>query len=427
MNSSRHLITVILHTTLISVLLALPVSAQDEWDGEEDFLEIGTNIVRGIWVTRWEYRHPEDVTSLLSRAARYGMTDVFFQIRGRGDAFYRSSLEPWGEELTGRLGGDPGWDPLDVAIREAHTRGLRLHAWINTFPIWSGTTPPPVTQPEHVYLKHPEWIMANRVGSTQRLGNRFGYISASPANPEVQAHIQAVVMDIVANYDVDGIHFDYIRLPDHDYSYDAVSRGRYLRESLSMSYMEFQAGEITGMLERITSSARAIKPGLIMTAAIVNRYNRAVGIFAQDPVAWLDRGALDYVIPMMYTPYPAEFVDMMNGYREVLPADRIAAGINLGEMPDDPRAVAAQVHESLMAGIKGHVLFSMENVDDLDRLASRYENLYSYLEVLSDADFAGVVRALPVPTTETTVETPVNISQLLPALVKTAIMLAFVL
>ena len=427
MKSYRHIVTALLHIILLSVFIATPAAAQDEWNGETGFLGVDANMIRGIWVTRWEYRTTEDVTSLMSRAAGYGMTDVFFQVRGRGDAFYRSNLEPWGEELAGRLGRDPGWDPLEVAIREAHSRGLRLHAWINTFPIWSGTTLPPATQPEHVYLKHPEWIMSNRVGSTQRLGNRFGYVSASPANPEVQDHIQAVVMDIVGNYEVDGIHYDYIRLPDHDYSYDAVSRGRFLRESLSLSYMEFQADEITGMLERIAGSARARRPGLIMTAAIVNRYNRAVGIFAQDPVAWIEGGALDYVIPMMYTPSPAEFVDMMNGYREVLPAGRMAAGINLGEMPDDPHAVAGQVHQSLLAGIRGHVLFSLANVDDLDRLASRYDNLYSYLEVLSDADFAEVVQRSPVRLTERGREVEGNVTHLVPVVVKTAILLIFVL
>lgn len=427
MKSYRHIVTVLMHIILLSVFTAAPAAAQDEWNDEVGFLKVNANIVRGIWVTRWEYKTTEDVTSLISRAARFGMTDVFFQVRGRGDAFYRSNLEPWGEELAGKLGRDPGWDPLEVAIREAHSRGLRLHAWINTFPIWSGTTLPPATQPEHVYLKHPEWIMSNMMGRTQRLGNRFGYVSASPANPEVQDHIQAVVMDIVGNYEVDGIHYDYIRLPDQNYSYDAVSRGRFLRDSLSLSYMEFQADEITGMLERISSSARARRPGIIMTATIVSRYNRAVGIFAQDPVAWVKNGALDYVIPMMYTPSFTEFMDMMKGYREVLPAGRMAAGINLGVMTDDPYSVAAQVRESLLAGIRGHVLFSLEDVDDLDRLALRYDNIYSYMEVLSGTDFAEVVQRSSVQVTERVREVEENTASLIPALVKTAILLVFVL
>ncbi|MCK4772891.1 MAG: family 10 glycosylhydrolase [Candidatus Latescibacteria bacterium] len=401
---------------LAVVALTRPAGAQDVFD-----------VVRGLWVTRWEYSTSGDVTALLSRAADFGMTDVFFQVRGRGDAFYRSNLEPWGEELAGGLGRDPGWDPLEVAIREAHVRGLRLHAWINTFPMWSGRTPPPRTQPEHIYLQHPGWMMVNMVGFTQRLGNRFGYVSASPANPKVQEHIQAVVMDIIDHYQVDGVHFDYIRLPDHDYSYDAVSRGRFLRESVNRSYMKWQADEITGMLKRISEAARARRPGLILTAAIVNRYNRAVGIFAQDPVAWTESGALDYVIPMMYTPSPAEFVSMMNSYREVLPAGRIAAGINLGEMPDDPVAAAAQVQESILAGIKGHVLFSMEDVDRLGWLGSRYGNLYSYMETLLGGSFAEARQASALQAGEGGAEIVRVDPRLLRALTRTAILLSFVI
>ena len=323
--------------------------------------------VRGLWVTRWEYTSPEGIASIMSRAASLGLTDIFFQVRGRADAFYRSSLEPWGEELTGRLGGDPGWDPLEVAITEAHTRGLRLHAWVNTFPIWNGFRPPPESVPRHVFLDHPDWIMADRAGRTLRLGNRFGYVSASPGNPEVQDHVTAVVLDIVGRYPVDGIHFDYIRLPDHDYSYDAVSRGRYLRESRDQSYAQWQADEITGMLRRIAADARSLRPGLLLTAAIVNHYYRAVGIFAQDPVAWTADGSLDYVIAMAYTPDPVEFAGMVAGHREMLPADRVAAGINLDEMPGAPALAALEVQRALTLQTRGHVFFSLQSFNRLVR------------------------------------------------------------
>ncbi len=361
-----------------------PVSAQDRLAGEEAsrswvrWRQVrDPGVVRGVWVTRWEYEDAASVGRIMSRAARQGMTDVFFQVRGRADAFYRSSLEPWAIELTGTLGRDPGWDPLETAIEQARARGLRLHAWINTFPMWSGRIPPPPSTPEHIYNAHPEWIMTSRSGRTQRLGNRFGYVSASPGNPGVQDHIRRVVLDILARYPVDGVHFDYIRLPDQDYSYDAVSRGRFLRESTHGTYVQWQADEITGMLERIAADARRIAPDLIMTAAVVNRYERAVGIFAQDPTAWTALGLLDYVIPMAYTPSPAEFADIMDGWLEMMPPGKVAAGVSLDETEGLPGAVAAQVHESVMDGVRGHVFFSLQG---LDRLGVGTGDLYAYLE-----------------------------------------------
>ncbi len=363
--------------TALSICFS-PVQAQAQAAQWRDIRDAG--IVRGLWVSRWEYNSPDDISALFSRTASWGITDVYFQVRGRGDAFYRSTIEPWGAELTGTLGNDPGWDPLEVAIREARQRGLRLHAWINTFTMWSGSTPPPATQPAHIYRSNPDWIMANREGLTMRLGNRFGYVLAAPGNPEVQARIEAVVLDIVERYPVDGIHYDYIRLPDHDYSYDAVSRQRYLSENDSDTYMGWQANEISGMLERISDRARAVRHGIIFSAAIVNHYHRAIGIFAQDPAVWTASGALDYVIPMMYTPSIAEFMTMLEGYQDMIPSPCIVAGINLGEMPDDPGTLAAQVHESLLAGVLGHALFSLEEVDRFGRGGFGEEGFYTWLE-----------------------------------------------
>ncbi len=356
--------------------------------------------VRGLWVTRWEFHTPGEVEALAVEAADAGLTDLFFQVRGRGDAFYHSALEPWGAELTGRLGADPGWDPLAVAVAAAHAHGLRLHAWINTFPMWSGSTPPPETSPRHILLEHPEWVMTDREGHIQRPGNRFGYVSGAPGNPEVQARIEAVVLDLVTHYEVDGIHFDYIRLPDQNYSYDAVSRVRYMRESVDETYLEWQADQISGMLRRIAERARAARPGLIISAASVNHYYRAVGIFAQDPVAWTAEGVLDYVVPMAYTPVPGEFADMLHGYREALPALRVVMGINLEEMPGAPGSVADQVRQSLEE-TSGHVFFSLQAFRGLLAQTAPGDDLYTSLERLqgtplavAELDPVGVARLL---------------------------------
>ena len=84
--------------------------------------------MRGLWITRWDYETRQDVERCLDEAARLGMTDVFFQVRGQADAFYRSELEPWGHQLGG---GDPGFDPLAVAVKRARRQGLRaaLPGW----------------------------------------------------------------------------------------------------------------------------------------------------------------------------------------------------------------------------------------------------------------------------------------------------------
>jgi hypothetical protein len=90
-----------------------------------------------------------------------------------------------------------------------------------------------------------------------------------------------------------------------------------------------------------------------------------VGIFAQDPAAWVEDGTLDYVIPMAYTPDPTEFTSMTQGYREALAGDRLVMGINLDELAGAPVSAALQVRRALEAGTRGHVFFSLAGLEGL--------------------------------------------------------------
>src|SRR5262245_40426125 len=89
------------------------------------------NPTRAIWVTRFDYRTADDVAQIMEHCQSAGLNTVMFQVRGNGTAFYRSRREPWAQELGGK---DPGFDPLEVACREAHARHIQLHAWVNVMP-----------------------------------------------------------------------------------------------------------------------------------------------------------------------------------------------------------------------------------------------------------------------------------------------------
>ena len=103
-----------------------------------------TKEARGIWVTRWEWAQDkirnkpqaqkERIIEIFDLIKKARLNFVLFQIRGNGDAFYKSNYEPWSDLLTGELGKNPGWDPLAFAIEQAHIRGLELHTWMYTYP-----------------------------------------------------------------------------------------------------------------------------------------------------------------------------------------------------------------------------------------------------------------------------------------------------
>ena len=115
------------------------------------------NEVRALWVVRNTLTSPEKIHRMVESAASTGFNTLIVQVRGRGDAYYRSRWEPRAVELKDQ---PKDFDPLAVTIAEAHQRGLKVHAWLNTSLLANLDALP--TDPSHVYNKHPEWLAVPR-------------------------------------------------------------------------------------------------------------------------------------------------------------------------------------------------------------------------------------------------------------------------
>ncbi|HET6854923.1 MAG TPA: family 10 glycosylhydrolase [Pyrinomonadaceae bacterium] len=109
--------------------------------------------VRALWVVRTTLTSPEKIRQLVQSAADNGFNTLIVQIRGRGDAYYNSRVEPRAMELKDQ---PASFDPLELTLAEAHKRGLKVHGWINTNLLANLDALP--SDPEHVYNKHPEWL-----------------------------------------------------------------------------------------------------------------------------------------------------------------------------------------------------------------------------------------------------------------------------
>jgi uncharacterized lipoprotein YddW (UPF0748 family) len=264
---------------------------------------------RGAWVTRWDYRSQASIAPILDTLKAAGFNQVYWQVRGRADAFYRSTLEPWGSELTGTLGQDPGFDPLDVAIEHAHAIGLELHAWVNTFPAWTAGSTPPETNPPHVVRAHPDWLQVDGSGRPAS----SGYLSLSPGHPLVREHIQAVLTEISA-YDIDGLHLDYVRYSGAEMSHDAASETAYAAARVSqpgLTYGDFQRDAVADMVRRAREALSTHHPQRPLSAAVWFVHDNTWGwssvsegntAYYQDTGRWLAAGSVDVIIPMLYFP-----------------------------------------------------------------------------------------------------------------------------
>jgi uncharacterized lipoprotein YddW (UPF0748 family) len=306
--------------------------------------------VFGLWVTRWDFRTTDDIQRVVNDAADLGVTDLYWQVRGQGDAFYRSELEPWGEELTQEYDKagkaiddrnrdlDPGFDPLLFAINEAHHRGLRIHAWINVMPHWKGVKPP--IDAKHSFYTRPHWRLSDENSKPQELSS--GYVVVNPVLDEVQDHIVAVVSDIVHRYQIDGVHLDYVRFLNDEldseklYPGDARSLSLYAREVGDRAtagqvnrtkYRDWIRSRITRLVERISNESLLNHPEVRYSAAVWRRPDLARKEYLQDAASWIDEGVVDEIMPMIYTLDDAQFQDDLESWYRVADRKRVIAGI----------------------------------------------------------------------------------------------------
>ena len=256
---------------------------------------------RAAWMSVYTIKSPEDIRKAVKNLADYNFNAIMFHVRDHGTCFYDSSLEPWALELGG---GNPGWDPLGLAIEEAHKSGLQIHAWVNMMPGWTGEDPP--KDPRHLWNKNPRWFMIpySRKGKGPSLEKEFTFLS--PCLEETRSYLANLCLDLAEKYPVDGIHFDYIRFPGPDYSYDEKSLSAFKSEykkdlnAAPELWSAFRRDSVTRLVSRCYAELRKKRPGIVVSAATWGNHREGFTNYYQDAHGWLARGILDISMPMIY-------------------------------------------------------------------------------------------------------------------------------
>lgn len=283
----------------ICFLIFFPLTVQPQQSGV-------SREVRAVWLTTlmgldWPARElsgdraaqMQSLREIFDRLQELNFNTVYFQVRSRGNAFYASRFEPWAGELSGVFGKDPGWDPLEFAVAEAHRRGLELHAWINVFRVWTGGSPPMSGTPRHITRTNPDWAA--------RYKDDYWI---DPGIPEAREYTASVCLDIASRYDVDGLHLDYCRYPDA--AFDDAATYRAYGEKREKE--QWRRDNVSDFVRTLHQRATALKPWLKIGSAPIGIYRnlptahgwegyRAV---SQDSRHWLREGFHDYVVPQVY-------------------------------------------------------------------------------------------------------------------------------
>ena len=207
-----------------------------------------------MWVNAWNtgLQNASQVTTLVNQLRAGRFNAVIPQVRRRGDALYNSNFEP---HATGTSPAD--FDSLGDLIAKAHNTNtgpyVEVHAWLVTYHIKQGISMPP--QPDHPLNLHPDWLLLDVTG-TNFIGNEYTF---DPGHPEVQRHTFNVAMDIITNYNVDGINFDYIRYSGINDGYNPVTVARFNQRfgrsgqpvPSDTLWKQFRREQITGWLRTV--------------------------------------------------------------------------------------------------------------------------------------------------------------------------------
>lgn len=238
----------------------------------------------------------DELIDMLDKLKEANFNTVLFQVRTRGDVFYRSSVEPFNAVLTGKVNGDPGYDPLAFAIDECHKRGMECHAWIVALPLGNnkhvnslGRNALPKINPSLCVLYKNSW-----------------YLNAG--NPQTKVYLMGLVSEITSRYDVDGVHFDYLRYPEGAKNFDD---NREFREyGRGRSREQWRRDNLTEIMRYIYKGVKELKPWVKVSSCPVGKYRdtsryssrgwNAYHAVMQDPQQWLAEGIQDQLYPMIY-------------------------------------------------------------------------------------------------------------------------------
>ena len=280
--------------------------------------------LRGVWVStvaNIDYPSRQTTNSeilksemieILDNCKSMGFNAVFLQVRPCGDAFYNSSVFPWSKYLTGTQGVAPdnGFDPLRFAVEEAHNRGIQLHAWINPYRITNSSSDNNKLASNNPAVLNPGLVLTDSNG-------KMYY------NPGDSASIDLIVngaVEIVENYDVDGIHMDDYFYPDASFN-DDTTYSFYKDEYPNKADWRRANGNKLGQTldERLHAVKPSIQFGISPRGIWANKDEMAEGsdtrgggsystIYA-DSRAWVKNGWVDYIMPQIYWNIGYEIAD----------------------------------------------------------------------------------------------------------------------
>ena len=304
--------------------------------------------MRAVWVpTVLNLSYPLQATTdsellksqaitILDSAKDMGFNTIFFQVRPAADAFYPSKIFPWSQYLTGIQGKAPSdsFDPLAFMIKEAHARGLELHAWINPYRVTSNKNDNTKLAANNPALINPEITITHTDGK----------IYFNPGEPEARALIIAGIKEIIDNYAVDGIHLDDYFYPGTNFA-DAATYAKYGTAFTNIGDWRRNNNDILIKEIKLLIDKKSTKLifGISPFGIWANKKSNILGsntngkeayyLEYADTRKWVKEEYIDYIMPQIYWEVgniPADYSELVNWWTDVARDTSVKLYIGLG-------------------------------------------------------------------------------------------------
>ena len=327
--------------------------------------------IRALWIVRDHMVNSKLIDDVVEFAQENGFNHIFAQVRGRGDAFYNSNFVPKSNLI------DSNFDPLIYLISKSKNKDIKVHAWLNIYYLWSSPKKP--VQLNHLFFQKPEWL-DRKVDDIYILKKKFlfeenkivvdreGYFLA-PTNPDVNVHLLSVISELTQNYQIDGVHYDYIRYHSTDYGYNRVGlsilneQSKYgnkvLDKDFDRIFADFKSGAITKFVKKANIEIRNNLPNCIISAAVKPNIFNAKLTFSQEWDLWLSARYIDWAVPMNYKTEMNDFVQNMYIIKDNLPKkihDKIIVGISTYNQ--SPRSAGKKINRLKKMNFNNISIFS---------------------------------------------------------------------
>lgn len=279
---------------------------------------------RAVWVSYLEFSdkgYTEEsfrkrATEILDETVRRKMNTVYFHVRPFSNAMYRSSYFPWSVYVSGKEGKDPGFDPLEIMVKEAHKRKIKLHAFINPYRVNTAKKFEKMDEDEENYKwGNPayRWLNDDDDENDRNVLKHDNMYYYNPSKPEVIDLIVNGVEEIVTNYKVDGVIFDDYFYPNlgkgFEKNFDAKEYKEYVdgfnkkEGKLPLSIVEWRRENINEMVRRVYQAVKKAgkkKEFGISPAGNIENLRSNLSYYVDIDRWGREDGFVDYLEPQLY-------------------------------------------------------------------------------------------------------------------------------